>query len=185
MTSVSNISSVALTILRGLNAISTAAPQQPKSRADNLIAAASGQADKIAASKQPTPAQSKVSEAFFGTDGKADLTAMKLDLIYRTGKALGVDHEDYSSVHDFAKAMQKAYHELEPSEVNRIEHDLGLDKLGLSLEDVINSARDPERNDKVTRALKQQMDKGEGGDAKMSPQAIVGPDGLYGLSPVK
>ncbi|TXI06316.1 MAG: hypothetical protein E6Q76_09930 [Rhizobium sp.] len=88
---------------------------------------------------------------------------------------------------DFAKAMQKAYSELEPAEANAIEHELGLDKLGLSLEDVINSAKDPERNDKVTRALKQQMDKGRDGDddSQTKQQAIVGPDGLYGLASVR
>ncbi|AYG68454.1 MULTISPECIES: hypothetical protein [unclassified Rhizobium] len=189
MTSIPNTPSAALAILQRLNATGTAAPQRTQSRTDSLIAVSTGQADKIAASKQPTQGQSKVSEAFFATNGKVDLTKMKLDLIYRTGKALGVEHDDYASMEDFAKAMQKAYSELEPAEVNAIEHDLGLDKLGLSLEEVINSAKGPERNDKVTRALKQQMDKskGEDDDGQTSQQVILGPDevGLYSPSSIK
>ena len=45
---------------------------------------------------------------------------------------------------------------IDPAGKLQIEKDLGLDKLGVSLEDVINSARDPEQDDKVTEALKKQ-----------------------------
>jgi len=55
--------------------------------------------------------------------------------------------------------------------------------------DVINSAQNPERNDKVTRALKHQMDKtgNEEEDMQTSQPAFVGLDdaGFYGLSAVK
>lgn len=182
MTSILNTPSAALAILQRLNA-STAAPQRPQSNADNLIAVATGQTDRIAASKQPTQAQSKVSGALFGTDSKVDLTKMKLDLIYRTGKALGLERDDYASMSDFAKAMQKAYQGLSSSEVNSIERDLGLDKLGLSLQDVVDSAKDPDSNDKVTRALKLQLDKNKDDDAQTTEQAVIGADdiGLYGL----
>ncbi|NLR98422.1 hypothetical protein HGP17_16515 [Rhizobium sp. P38BS-XIX] len=177
MTLIPPTPSAALAILKQMNA-GAVTPQRSQSVSDGLIAVATGQTKMVSVSKQPTSEQSKISEAIFSVNGKTDVTKMKLDLIYRTGKALGVEHEDYPSMDDFAKAMLKAYRQLEPSEVNAIEHDLGLDKLGLSLLDVIESAKNPERNDKVTRALKQQLDKtnDKGSDDQANQPLIGAPD---------
>lgn len=43
--------------------------------------------------------------------------------------------------------------------LERIERDLGLDKLGVSIDDVINSAEDPEKRDKLTEALEKRVGK--------------------------
>lgn len=189
MTPISNMPSTALTILQQLNKSATLS-QRPQPGADTLIAVATGQADKIAASKQPTPAQSKISEAMFSMSGDS-ITKQKLDLIERTGKALGIERSNYLSMDDFVAAMKKAYGEIKVQPggmgvIHGLEKELGLDKLGLSLEDVINSAMDGGDNDKVTRALEKRSHKDEDkkDDDKQTSQEVVvdqAAASLYGL----
>lgn len=85
---------------------------------------------------------------------------MKLDLIDRTGKALGVNQEDYASRDEFVDAMRRALGKLKieggMAAVMALEKELGLDKLGVSVDDVIASAADPDSNDKLTKALKEE-----------------------------
>jgi hypothetical protein len=94
---------------------------------------------------------------------------MKLDLIDRAGEALGVKKSDYASMDEFVAATKKAFSDLKSKPdgqqaIAKIERDLGLDKLGISLDDLINSAGDPDKNDKVTQALKKQLgEDAEGG----------------------
>lgn len=186
MTSILTTPSVALAILQRLNASATT-PQQPQSSADNLIAIATGQTGQIAASKQPTQAQSKISEAFFNADSNASITKMKLDLIERTGKALGVEKDDYVSMDDFVAAMKKAYGEIKVQPggaaiIHGLEKELGLDKLGVSLEDVINSAGDGENNDTLTQALERQLNPGkENKDDGQSTAVNLSQASQYGL----
>ncbi len=156
MTSISSMPSAALAILQQLNA-STPTPQRLQSSADKLIAVATGQPNIVSVSKQPNPAQSKVSEAMFSMNGDS-VAKQKLELIVRTGKALGVARDDYTSMDDFIAATKKAFGELKvkpdgAAAIRKIEQELGLGKLGLSLEDVINSATEGGDNDKITRAL--------------------------------
>lgn len=189
MTPISNMPSTALTILQQLNKSATLS-QRPQPGADTLIAVATGQPDKIAASKQPTPAQSKISEAMFSMS-RDSITKQKLDLIERTGKALGIERSNYLSMDDFVAAMKKAYGEIKVQPggmgvIHGLEKELGLDKLGLSLEDVINSAMDGGDNDKVTRALEKRSHKDEDkkDDDKQTSQEVVvdqAAASLYGL----
>lgn len=156
MTSIFPAPSAALTILQQLN-VGTSASQRPQSRTDNLIAVATGRPNIVSVSRQPTPAQSKVSEAMFSMSGDS-IAKQKLELIERTGKALGLERSDYASMDDFVAAARKALGEIKVkpggmAAIHAIEKELGLDKLGLSLEDVINSATAGGDNDKVTRAL--------------------------------
>lgn len=188
MTSISNMPSVALAILQQLNAATAASPQQPSTVGD-LIAVANGQTDKVAVSRQPTQAQAKVSEAMFSMS-RDSIAKQKIDLIVSTGKALGVERDDYASMDDFVAAMKKVYGEIKVqpggmAAIHGLEKELGLDKLGLSLEDVIGSAQDGDSNDKVTKALERRMGKNEDkkDNSEASQPAAVGLDqtGLYGL----
>jgi len=159
MTSISSSPNSALLILQ---AQSSAAADKTKTAAPDLVATANGQApvQKAGISPQPTQAESKISDALFSVNNRS-ITQMKLDLIDRTGEALGIKKDDYASTDDFVAAMKKVVTNIKAHEgweqvIAKIEKDLGLDKLGVSLEDVINSARDPEKDDKVTEALKKQ-----------------------------
>jgi len=157
MTSISSSPNSALLILQ---AQSSAATDKTTAAAPDLVATANGQPSKqtVGVSTQPTQAESKISDALFSVNNRS-ITQMKLDLIERTGEELGVKKDDYASTDDFVAAMKKVVTNIKAHKgweqvVAKIEKDLGLDKLGVSLEDVINSARDPEQDDKVTEALK-------------------------------
>jgi len=188
MTSISNVTSAALAILQQLNK-GTTVSDQPSSPADGLIAVATGQTNKAGVSKQPTPAQSKVSEAMFSMS-KDSIAKQKLDLIERTGRALGVERSDYSSMDEFVAAMKKVYGEIKVQAggmavFHALERQLGLDKLGLSIEDVIESAQDGDSNDKVTKALerraKKEKDEASGAGSDQAIQIDAAAANLYGL----
>lgn len=188
MTAISNVPSAALAILQQLNKGTTMTEQSP-SAADSLIAVATGQVNKVAVSKQPTQAQSNVSEAMFSMS-RDSIAKQKLDLIERTGRALGVERSDYSSMDEFVAAMKKVYGEMKVQPggmalIQALERQLGLDKLGLTIEDVIESAQDGGSNDKVTKALERQAKKekdeasGTGSDEAIQIDAAAAT--LYGL----
>lgn len=185
MTPVSNANSAALLILQRADAVSAAA-ENGKSSSDNLIPIANGQSGKVGASKLPTRAQSGIAESMFSVN-YVSINKLKLRLIERVGKALGVYQDDYGSRDEFAAALRKAVGRLEleggQAAVTGLEKELGLDKLGVSLEDVINSAKDPEKNDKLTKALENEYGK-EKGDAEVSNALAVRSDeiGLYNVA---
>ncbi len=169
MTSISPTNEAALLILQ-----QTVSPvnssEAKKSDGDNLVAIAHGQPTRQTSgmTPQPTAAQSKISESLFSVNDRS-VTQMKLDLIDRAGEALGVKKSDYASMDEFVAATKKAFSDLKSKPdgqqaIAKIERDLGLDKLGISLDDLINSAGDPDKNDKVTQALKKQLgEDAEGG----------------------
>lgn len=154
MTTVSPIDSAALLILRQANSATT--NNQQKSDSDNLLAIATGVSKKVAVSKQPTQAQSKISQSIFSVNN-VSITKMKLDLIDRAAKALGVDKTKYATRDEFADAMKRALGKLRldggDAAIRGLNKELGLDKLGVSIEDVIDSARNPDHDDKLTKAL--------------------------------
>lgn len=188
MTLISNAPSAALASLQQLNKVTTISKQLP-SAADSLIAVATGQTNKVAVSKQPTQAQSKVSEAMFSMS-KDSIAKQKLDLIERTGRALGVERSDYSSMDEFVAAMKKVYGEIKVQPggmgaLRALERQLGLDKLGLTIADVIESAQDGGSNDKVTKAFerqaKKEKDEANGTGSDQAIQIDTAAANLYGL----
>lgn len=96
-------------------------------------------------------------QALFSVNA-TNLTKAKMELIDRTAEALGVKRDDYADNKDFVSAMREALLELKiksgEEAILALEKHLGLDELGLKIDDVIYSASDPERDDKVTEALK-------------------------------
>ena len=188
MTLISNAPSAALASLQQLNKVTTISKQLP-SAADSLIAVATGQTNKVAVSKQPTQAQSKVSEAMFSMS-KDSIAKQKLDLIERTGRALGVERSDYSSMDEFVAAMKKVYGEIKVQPggmgaLRALERQLGLDKLGLTIADVIERAQDGGSNDKVTKAFerqaKKEKDEASGTGSDQAIQIDTAAANLYGL----
>jgi uncharacterized protein GlcG (DUF336 family) len=177
MTSISSTNEAALLILQ-----QSISPVQPtdtkKTDGDNLVAIANGQPVKQASgmTPQPTQAQSKISDALFSVNDRS-VTQMKLDLIDRAGQALGVKKGDYASMDDFVAAARKAFSDLQAKSdgaqaIAKIERDLGLDKLGITLEDLLDSADDPDKNDKVTQALKKQLLANDEGNSTLKQDEI-------------
>ncbi|WP_276117965.1 hypothetical protein [Pararhizobium qamdonense] len=192
MSAISGVNSAALLILQQTN--STSSIKDDKSASDNLVAVANGVGEKIGMSAQPGQAQSRISEAMFSVDN-VNINKMKLELIERAGQKLGFDKSDFDSEADFARQMRKQVITMHASgadqKIAEIEKELGLDKLGISLLDVVSSARNPDLDDAVTQALKERegaKNKEEAEKAEKErdalPPSSLAPDeiGLYGAA---
>lgn len=188
MTVLPPLRSAALALMQQ-NAAVKAADLAENGPADAILAALNDAAPASDASEQ---ARSALSESIFSVNHKG-VTEMKLDLIERTGKALGVEKEDYASAQEFAAAMRKVVREirLQPGgelALRAIERDLGLDELGLSIDDVIDAASDVDgkAGDKVERALAEKYGLDEEGGDEAAPLAtlLVRTDeaGLYSVA---
>jgi hypothetical protein len=157
MTTVTSTNSAALLILQQTASIRPS--QQLDAGSGDMLAVANGISEQVSSNQQQTQAQSKISESLFSVN-HVSINKLKMDLIDRTGKALGVDQADFASREDFVDAMQKALGKLKmvggDDAVRGLEKELGIDKLGVSIQDVIDSAKDPEANDKLTKALEKQ-----------------------------
>lgn len=114
----------------------------------------SGEAGKTQSPR--TLPHAKLSEQLFSLDQKS-VAKLKMQLFEKVGKALGVDINEYPKFSDFVQEVEAAYlrvlRESGPLAIKAIERETGLDELGLSLRDIIDSMKDPEKNDKVTQAL--------------------------------
>ncbi|SFB18474.1 hypothetical protein SAMN03159496_02216 [Rhizobium sp. NFR07] len=157
MTFIAGTNSAALLILTQANSVNS--PENEKARSDTLVAVANGVGGKVGASLQPGQAESKISEAMFSVNN-VNINKLKLDLIDRAATALGFDESDYETRGQFVSAMRVELVKIAADEggeqkIAAMEKKLGLDKLGVSLMDVVSSARNPEANDRVTQALEE------------------------------
>jgi hypothetical protein len=118
---------------------------------------------KAAAGGQPAPdavekvtPHSKLSEQLFSLD-KQTVAKLKMQLFERVGEELGVDINTYAKFDDFVRDVEAAFLKLQREggalAIKAIERAAGLDELGLTLRDVIDSMKDPDANDKVSKAL--------------------------------
>ena len=106
----------------------------------------------------PLP-QAEPAVAKFSLDS-LNITATKVRLMQRAGKEFAVDQTDYDSVSSYGSAIKNAVEALKrqsPSAVPRIERQLGLDQLGVSLDTLVNAIVRPQGgdNDRLDTALKQ------------------------------
>lgn len=122
---------------------------QKKAEPD-LVAISNGA--KVSSQTLPHSSTSKISNAIFSVN-HVDTQSMKLDLYRKTGEALGVDQDDFEDMGEYADALRQAVGKLkiEGASLRPIEKELGLDKLGISLEDMIDSMTQP--NGGVTKKL--------------------------------
>jgi hypothetical protein len=93
-----------------------------------------------------------------------NLNKMKIDLYKRVGEALGVRESDYESFQAYGLALQQAVGQLKLAPnaqlvIAGIEKEIGLDKLGVSLDTVIDAIIDPmgDDNGKLDAALQKQI----------------------------
>lgn len=183
MTPVSPNGSIALAILQ--RAAPIAQPgQRERTQGQDLTAAANGvPPEQISgASARSTRLRSDVSESLFDASSPS-LTEMKLDLFERLGKAIGLELSNFESVPDFGRAIKSLIQKLraEPGgalALQEIEKELGLDKLGVSIDKVVGAMIDPRDNEELNEALKEQL-------AESTPvqQLLAATDeiGIYGV----
>lgn len=103
-------------------------------------------------------AQAEPAVATFSLDS-LNITATKVRLMQRAGKEFAVDQTDYESVSSYGSAIKNAVEALKrqsPSAVAKIERQLGLDQLGVSLDTLVNAIVRPQGgdNDRLDAALK-------------------------------
>lgn len=179
MSSISPANSTALLIL-----------QQPRPLArpaDDALANSNGISSVIAAGAGSplAQAQAKISEAMFSVNS-IDATAMKVRLIERLGEQFDIKQSDYKSSASYGQAIKRAVEELKAKPdsaqaIMTIEKNLGLDKLGISLDELVNATIDPNGEDskKLDAALTKQLGevtKAAGMAGSLRPDAI----GIYG-----
>ncbi|MDX8442249.1 hypothetical protein [Mesorhizobium australafricanum] len=150
-------------------------PPTARPAPESLVASASG------TSALPlTQAESAGSVSRFSVDS-LNITATKVRLMQRAGKEFGVDQTDFDSVSSYGSAIKNAVEALKrqsPSAVPKIERQLGLDQLGVSLDTLVNAIVRPQGgdNDRLDTALRQHAG-GQGEAASGRPDDL----GLYGL----
>jgi hypothetical protein len=100
------------------------------------------------------PKAAAATDGYFGL-GNLDASQMKLKLMERVGKELGLDMHDFKDLSSYARAVKQEVSQLTPSGIAGMEARLGLDKLGVTLGDVVDAMMDPggAADDKLTNAL--------------------------------
>ncbi|RJT34886.1 hypothetical protein D3227_22875 [Mesorhizobium waimense] len=114
----------------------------------------------------------KFSDSMFSVNS-LDSNKLKIDLFGRVGKVFKVDRADYGSFNSYAPAVKQAIAAIKSQAggaqtIAMIEKSLGLDKLGVSLETVVDAMGDPggDADDKLDAALRKQT--GEAAEVKPS-----------------
>jgi len=129
-----------------------------------------GDGSALAGAASPlTQARVKISNMF--SVNRVDPTAVKVRLIERLGEEFGIRQSDYSSMVAYGADIKRAVEALKAQPgsaqaIIAIEKKLGLDKLGVSLDELVNATIDPTGHDgkKLDAALQKQAgqwDKGE------------------------
>lgn len=108
-----------------------------------------------------------------------DANQIRMQIFERVGERFGIDIEGFDDIWDFARAVRGELGKLLASEnsepaIREIERELGLDELGVSLEQVINAMNNVYGED--NQALMDAIDEAyglteEAGAAAKSPQA--------------
>lgn len=157
------------------------------------VAQQSGSAHPAAGLSGPLlPSTEGVGESEFFGANTMDVTAMKVRLMERLGDAFGISMEDHPDARSFGGAIRDVVEKLGMSPdgmkvLAKIEKDLGLDELGISIDTLIGAIIDPSGNDaeKLDAALREQagelLESGEEAET-LQRLARMGLDeaGLYG-----
>ncbi len=158
MTSIPGVNSIASLILQQLN--SAAPAPQEENNSVNVAAIANGLSIKDGPEAQ---AQAKINDMTSATS----LTQARMQLYKRVGEELGVKEEDYATPQQWAAALKGVVRTIRAQKggdaaILEIEQKLGLDKLGVSLDTVIDSIADPggDASKALNDALKKAAGKG-------------------------
>lgn len=118
-----------------------------------------------------------------------DVNKMKVNLMERLGEKLGISYDDFEDASAFGRAIERAVNEIKlrgdgDIAIMRIEHELGLDRLGVSLDEFVDAIIDPKSRaaEKLDAAL---LDEAGGdqyredGDERVPGQPRMDEIGLY------
>lgn len=191
--STSTVNSAAMLILQQVRAPAADADADAAPADGLLMAAANGipLSGNAGASKPSRQAQAKVVEALFSAN-TVDANKLKIKLMERLGKQFGLSVEEFDTQALFAAAVRDAVGQIKQQEngylqLIAIEKELGLDKLGITLDELVNALIEPETEDgrKLEAALRKQAgDAEDGNGTEASLRALLAlmhhdGDGVY------
>lgn len=167
------LSSAATLLLSASGASSPAMRERMPSASDQLVLAANGRMPAEDRSGAPVRLGSAIGDSLFSVN-HMDVTKLKVDLMERVGKAFGLEMHDYKDMKAFARAISSGMSQLDASAIKAIEAELGLDKLGVSLREVVDAMQNPEgsSDDKLESALLDEIGDA-GSDRKKAAAGIV------------
>lgn len=131
--------------------------------------------------------KSKIANVLFDVSTPS-VNQLKVDIFKRTGEALGIEEKDFASTKAYGAALSEVVATLKSSPnakqiITSIEKKLGLDKLGVSLETVIDAIVDPSSgaDDELNQALERQLGAFDGPASTRAKRPHIQSDelGLY------
>lgn len=188
MSPISPANTVALQILQQSSIPPVSAARKP-AVADPLLAAANGIADPAASagSGNSLAAKARITEALFSVNS-LDLTKMKTNLFERLGKEFGLAMDDFETVAAFGRAIREVVTKLKQNpeglaELARIERDLGLTKLGISIDTLVEAMIDPDghADDRLEAALLREIKEDDEKAVAALRALALQETGLYGF----
>ena len=166
-------SSAALLILQQASVPALSKKDEEPSAGSAILAAANGVAIPSVAGAQ-SQAKAKISDAFM--DSPIDIQQLKFNLFRRVGEELGVKMDDFKDPRDYGSALRGAIEKIKASPMGalfltKIEKDLGLDELGVSIDDVVDAISSPDGDGgkKLDAALRAET----GEDAKKAAEDML------------
>ncbi len=189
MTVLPPLRSAALVLLR--ESASVQADQLTKNGPVEAILAASRD-NRAGVAASPTQAEASISESVFSVNHKS-ASELKLDLLERTGREFGLEMNSFDSPQEFGTALRRLVSKLrlEPNgemALKAMERKLGLDELGLNIDDIVNAASDPDGDagKRVEKALAEKYGLDEEAQEDMEAEAplliITDETGLYAVA---
>lgn len=181
------LNSAALMILQQAS-VPTASKDEQQPSAGSVILAAANGVEIPSVSDAQSQAKAKISDALM--DGPVDIQQLKFNLFRRAGEELGVKMDDYQDPRDYGAALRTVVAKLRASPegimaLAKIEKDLGLGELKISIDDVIDAIPSPdgEGGKKLDAALRGQTgEDAKDAAAKVILNAVQTDDaGLYGI----
>ncbi|MGW9230102.1 hypothetical protein ACWGPT_04445 [Pseudorhizobium sp. NPDC055634] len=101
---------------------------------------------RVSASTEAKRAKDKIAEALFSLN-HVDPNQLKIELIERLVGKLGMDLEENRSNYALGKAIEDALKELDPVELMKLERDLGLRAMGITLDTLVAAIKNPHGDD--------------------------------------
>lgn len=101
---------------------------------------------RISASEDAKRAREKIASALFGSN-QADANQLKMDLLERLAKKLGLDTDEARSSFKFGKAVEDLVKDMRPDQIRALSDDIGLSELDISMDTLIAAIKNPYGDD--------------------------------------
>jgi len=101
---------------------------------------------RISASEDAKRARDKITTALFGVNS-TDPNQLKIDLVDRLASKLGIDTDEARSSYKLGKALEDALKDLGEAGSAKLEEDLGLNDMGISIDTLLAAIKNPYSDD--------------------------------------